>query len=434
VLQRIDALPHGSLTLVRGQKSIGTGYGADGSGYVAGMRIGIVAPPWLPVPPPAYGGTEVVLAALVGSLTRAGHEVVLAAHPDSTCTTERVDVAPVTADIAMGNGLHEARHVLMAYDALGDVDVVHDHTNLGPLVMARRTSIPIVTTNHGPFDDVTLPLYRSIGRDAAIIAISRRQAALAHGVPIAAVIHHGVEVDDFPIGRGDGGHVVFLGRMAPTKGPHVAARVARAAGVPLLIAAKMREPAERRYFEREVRPLLGQGIEYIGEVDHAGKLELLAGASALLNPLQWEEPFGMVMLEALACGTPVIATPRGAAPEIVDHGRTGLLCPDEEALVCALALVDGLSREACRRDARVRFSAARMAADHVAVYEQAGRGATSRPTIYQSEGRPTTTSMPGGRPSIRTDPCSVNTVTARPATTTPLIVTSPKLAGSAGST
>ena len=156
--------------------------------------------------------------------------------------------------------------------------------------------------------------------------------------------------------------------MSPDKGAHRAVRVARATGLPLLLAAKMREPEEREYFERRVRPLLGDGVEFVGEVGGVDKLELLGEARALLMPIRWPEPFGMVMVEALACGTPVIAFPEGAAPEVVEHGRTGFLCGDEPEMVAAVRRLDELDRAACRRSVVERFSARRMAAQHVSVY------------------------------------------------------------------
>jgi glycosyltransferase involved in cell wall biosynthesis len=185
------------------------------------------------------------------------------------------------------------------------------------------------------------------------------------------VIYHGVDVNEFPIGTGDGDYAAFLGRMSPDKGVHIAARAARRAGVPLRIAAKMREPAEFAYFERDVKPLLGGGVQYVGEVGGQAKLELLAQATCLLNPLTWPEPFGMVMIEALACGTPVVATPCGSAPELVVDGVTGFICASEGELADAMRRACGLDRSRCRADVLQRFNAARMAAEHIQLYASA---------------------------------------------------------------
>jgi glycosyltransferase involved in cell wall biosynthesis len=247
---------------------------------------------------------------------------------------------------------------------------VHDHTLVGPLYAARPPGLPVVTPNHGPFDGDLAALYRVVAHHVPVIAISRHQASTAGAVPIAAVIHHGVDLDRFPFGEGHGGYALFLGRMAPEKGVHTAVRVARAAGMPLRIAAKMREEAERAYFEERVKPLLGGDVEYVGEVGGHAKLDLLSDAACLLNPIAWPEPFGMVMIEALACGTPVVATPCGAAPEIVDEGITGFLANDAAGLAATLAKVGDLDRHACRRAVKERFSMTRLAEDHLRLYER----------------------------------------------------------------
>jgi glycosyltransferase involved in cell wall biosynthesis len=340
------------------------------------VRIAIVAPPWLSVPPPAYGGTENVLDALARGLKRAGHDVVLCTTGDSTCPVQRTSVFKKSIGVGSGSSVDEIRHVLHAYDQIQGADVVHDHTLVGPLYSASFPRLPVVTTNHGPFNAELIDLYRVLAERISVIAISHHQASTATDVPVAAVIHHGVGLDDFPVGPGGGGYALFLGRMHPGKAPHVAARIAREAGFPLRIAAKMSEPAERAYFESMVRPLLGEDVTFIGEVDRQAKLELLAGADCLLNPIAWPEPFGMVMIEALACGTPVITTPFGAAPEIVEDGVVGYVRADEAGLVSALTRVHEIDRGACRRIVEERFSVEVMVAKHVAVYERAAYGRT----------------------------------------------------------
>lgn len=333
-------------------------------------RVALIAPPWLPVPPPAYGGTEAVLDGLARALAAAGTEVLLVTTGDSTCPVRRSWVLERAPGVGAGGTVTELRHVAHAYRAAADfgAEIVHDHTLVGPLVGATESLVPVVTTNHGPFGGELRDCYRLLGRRVPIVAISRHQAATAGEIPIAGVIHHGVDLGAYPPGDGTGGYALFLGRMNPDKGVHRAITVAREAGVPLIIAAKMREPAEQEYFEQAVRPLLGSGAEYIGEVGGREKVELLQKAVCLLNPIDWPEPFGMVMIEALATGTPVVATPCGAAPEIVDHGTTGFLVADDPGLAHALAAVADLDRSACRRAAEERFSLERMAADHLALY------------------------------------------------------------------
>lgn len=344
------------------------------AGALTPLRIGLIAPPWLSVPPQRYGGTEQVVDDLARGLSSAGHEVLLYATGDSTCPVATRWTYPSGRSERIGEAVIELRHLLDAREALADADIVHDHTVVGPVLAAVSAAAarptPCVTTCHGPFDQDLLPIYRRVAAHVPLIAISRHQATTAADVPVAAVIHHGVDPARYPVGRGDGGYLLFLGRMAPSKGVDVAARVARAAGAELKIAAKMREPSERAYFEESVRPLLGQGVEFIGEVGGVDKLELLGGATALLNPIRWDEPFGMVMIEALACGTPVVATPHGSVPEIVDHGVTGFVVDGVAALTAALSQLDELDRAACRAVVESRFSAQRMVDDHVQLYRR----------------------------------------------------------------
>jgi glycosyltransferase involved in cell wall biosynthesis len=343
------------------------------------VRIAIVAPPWLPVPPPAYGGTENILDTLARGLQGVGHEVLLCTTGDSTCPVERASVFEKAIGVGSGTSVDEIRHVTYAYGQLKGVDVVHDHTLVGPLYSAAFPHLPVVTTNHGPFNADLIGLYRAVSGRVPVIAISHDQASTAEDVPIAAVIHHGVSLDDYPVGVGGGGYALFLGRMHPGKAPHVAARIAREAGFPLRIAAKMREPEEHAYFDAMVRPLLGGDVSYVGEVDRQDKIELLANADCLLNPISWPEPFGMVMVEALACGTPVLTTKFGAAPEIVADAVTGFVRSEEAGLVDALRRIGEIDRTACRRRVEERFSAERMVARHVAVYQAAAAAVSYAP-------------------------------------------------------
>jgi glycosyltransferase involved in cell wall biosynthesis len=204
---------------------------------------------------------------------------------------------------------------------------------------------------------------------AAIVAVSHAQLKPAPELPVARVIHHGIDAADFPVGSGSGGYLVFLGRLSPDKGAGRAIDAARKAGVPLLLAGKMREPWERDYFEARVAPFLSDKIQYLGEVGHDRKLELLANAKALLFPIRWNEPFGLVMIEALACGTPVLAFPEGAAPEVLEDGKTGFLCHDEAAMAEAVEKLGTLDRSACRAAVENYFSTARMAAEHLELFE-----------------------------------------------------------------
>ncbi len=334
------------------------------------MRIGLLAPPWLPVPPTRYGGTEGVVDRLARGLLAAGHDVVLFTTGDATCPVPRRAHLPRAEQARMGQAVVEQRHVARGYEALADRDIVHDHTLLGPIYAARLGCLPVVTTAHLPFDEEMRDLYRLTARSAWVVAISRAQAACAGDVPIAAVIHHGIDPAEIPLGGGDGGYLLFLGRMTPDKGPRRACEVARAAGWPLKVAARVREPGEVACFRNEVRPLLGGGVEFVGEVGGEDKAALLAGAAALLNPIRWPEPFGLVMIEALAAGTPVLTFAEGAAPEIVEHGLTGFVCADEAAMVAALGRLDEIDRARCRAAVEGPFSARRMVEEHLDLYRR----------------------------------------------------------------
>ena len=337
------------------------------------MRIGLIAPPWTPIPPTLYGGIELVVDQLARGLQEAGHEVLLYATGDSTCPVPRAWVLPTAEGSRIGMAVPEIRHVIHAYQAVRECDVVHDHTMMGPFHAAGFPDLPVVTTIHGPFNDELTDLYSALAGRVPIVAISHAQHRAAPEVPVARVIHHGVDASMFPVGDGagdeDGPYVVFLGRMAEDKGAHRAIAIARAAGMRVLLAAKMREPLEVQYFTEQVEPLLGPDAAYLGEVSHQRKLELLAGAAALLFPIRWNEPFGMVMIEAMACGTPVLAFPEGAAPEVVDHGRTGFLCADDAEMVQALGRLSELRRSDCRAAVEGYFSTQRMVAEHIELFE-----------------------------------------------------------------
>jgi len=349
------------------------------------LRVGIIAPPWLPVPPVAYGGTENVIDILARSLVGAGVDVVLVTTGDATCPVPRRWVFPRALGVGNGGVAEEACHVIGAYAMLRDVDIVHDNSIVGPLYAPSIPSPRVVTTNHGPFNEILMPVYRAISQRTSVIAISHHQAseAVDGGICIAAVIHHGIDVERIPFGSGTGGYAAFLGRMHPNKGIEEAIRVARAAGMPLRIAAKMSELAERDYFNTRVAPHLGGDIEFVGELGRSEKYDLLKDAVCLLNPIRWAEPFGMAMIEAMACGTPVVTNNRGSASEIVDQGETGFLCDDESSLVRALHHVKSLNRSRCRLAVEQRFSSRRMAVEHIALYRHLISGAVDCPDTDQ---------------------------------------------------
>ena len=333
------------------------------------MRIALVAGPWLPVPPPAYGGTEGVIDRLATGFQDAGHEVLLFTTGDSTCPVPKRWVRERAVPEYIGQSYVELHHLLHAYDEVAEFDIIHDHTILGPLVSARRATGRVVTTNHGPFTDELNDIYARSAGHAAVVAISRDQASRAT-VPVSTVIHHGLRPQEWTVGDGKGDHLLFLGRFSPDKGAREAALIAHLAGVPLVMAAKMREREEIEYFTEHVEPLLDSHVQYVGEIGMEQKQELLGSARALLNPILWPEPFGLVMIEALACGTPVLTLRSGAAPEIVEHGVTGFVHDRVEELAASLERIDELDRAACRRAVEGPFSADRMVREHLELYEQ----------------------------------------------------------------
>jgi glycosyltransferase involved in cell wall biosynthesis len=343
------------------------------------LRIGLIAPPWVPVPPTAYGGTELVVDTLARALTAAGHDVVLVATADSTCPVRRLWVFE-TAPRPMNTVAEELRHVQGAYDAIaGEVDVIHDHTALGPVwALAAGVTTPIVATAHGPITDLNRGVYAMIGRTVHLTAISHRQQELAGDLPFHHVIHHGLDASRFELGPGDGGYLMFVGRMSPEKGVREAVQIARGAGLPLVVASKMREDVEIEYFEERVRPVADTSVTFLGELSPAERDSYLRRAVALVNPIDWEEPFGLVMTEALALGTPAIVTPRGAAPEIITDGLTGFVIEDVEQGVAAVGRIGEIDRRECRRAIEGYFSAERMAAQYVELYRDVLARSTRR--------------------------------------------------------
>ena len=339
------------------------------------MKVGLICPVWFPVPPEAYGGIERVVALLADGLVADGHDVTLFASGESQ-TRARLDaVFPTAPSEWIGHTFWELRHMIFALRRSREFDIVHDHTGLLGLALGGLLDVPFCHTVHGPLDGLPGSLYDdvlSLSPRSNLISISLNQRSPRPSFPWIANCPNALDLSLYPFRRKSGGdYLVFLGRMSPDKGAHRALAVALETGLPLKIAAKCRESAEIRYFDEFVRPHLGGSIEYVGEVGHADKVELLMGARALLFPIDWEEPFGLVVIEAMACGTPVISTRRGAVPEIVEHGRTGILVDNYREMEdpAVLEEADKLDPAVLRREIEERFSPEHMVADHVAAYE-----------------------------------------------------------------
>jgi glycosyltransferase involved in cell wall biosynthesis len=334
---------------------------------VYGVRIALVSTPFVAVPPRAYGGTELVVDALAHGLLRAGHDVTVFATGDSRAPGLRAlfdePVWPPHAHIELLHCRFAAREI-----ARGDFDVAHAHL-AGLLAFADDLPSPMVYTVHHAAD-LAMARFYAAAPPVPQIAISARQAALLSPAP-GHVVHHGLEPGMYPT-CGDGGEsALFLGRLSWVKAPDLAVQAARLAGAPIVVAGRQHptDPAPDGWRERALEPALREpGVQWVGAADLAAKRQLFASSRALLVPLRWEEPFGLVMIEALLAGCPVIAFARGAAPEIVEEGVTGSLVEDVDAMAAALSRADGFDRAAIQAAARRRFSSDRMAAGYLGVY------------------------------------------------------------------
>jgi glycosyltransferase involved in cell wall biosynthesis len=346
------------------------------------LRVALVVPPYFDVPPTAYGGVEAVVADLADALVGQGHQVTLLGAGRAGT---RADFRPLweqSIPERLGDRFPEVVHAAISRRAIeelalaGRVDVVHDHTLSGPLNAPAYADLglPTVATVHSQVDEDLLRYYRALGNDVALVAISDRQRELAPDLNWVGTVHNALRLETWPFRAQKRDYALFLGRFHPNKGPHLALEAAHAAGVPLVLAGKCAEPVEREFFERGVKPLLGPYDRIFGVADATAKRRLLSQARCLLFPVQWEEPFGMVMIEAMACGTPVVALRGGAVPEVVVEGVTGLIRDDPAELVDALKRVAAIDPAACRAHVAERFSAERLATGYAAVYRKAMAG------------------------------------------------------------
>jgi glycosyltransferase involved in cell wall biosynthesis len=349
------------------------------------MRIAQVAPLAESVPPPGYGGTERVVSYLTEELVREGHEVTLFASADSRTAAELIPCAPqgLRLDESVTDPIAHAIVELECVAAEASrFDVIHWHVDYFHFPMSRRLGVPNVTTLHGRLDIPDLAaVYREFG-EMPVVSISDDQRTPLEGANWAATIYHGMPIDELlPLSDPTGAYLAFLGRISPEKRADRAIEVARRADLPLRIAAKV-DPADRDYFEKEIEPLLeADHVDFIGEIGPEEKNEFLGNARALLFPIDWSEPFGLVMIESMACGTPVIAYRSGSVPEVIDEGVTGFVVDDIEPAVAAVHRLDEIDRAACRRRFEERFSVERMARDYVRVYEQLIADGTHRSSV-----------------------------------------------------
>lgn len=336
------------------------------------MHIAMIAPPYFDVPPKAYGGIETVVADLVDVLVARGHKVTLIGAGQHATRAQRFittyDIGPADR---LGEPMPELVHaakVASFLEAL-DADVIHDHTMAGPL-MARGRLTPTVVTAHGPVHGDPGEFYRALGGTVHLVAISNTQRSSAPDLPWAATVHNAIRVETFPFRADKEDYAFFLGRFHPEKAPHLAIDAARAAGMPIIMAGKCSEPIERAYFDREIKGRLGPDVSIVGVADSITKRRLLARAACLLFPIRWEEPFGMVVIEAMACGTPVVALRRGAVPELIVDGQTGIIVNEPTELAAGIAQARSIDPASCRKHVETDFTAEVMAEGYEAVYRQ----------------------------------------------------------------
>jgi glycosyltransferase involved in cell wall biosynthesis len=342
------------------------------------LRIAMLAPPWITVPPPGYGGIEAVVDVLCTELVARGHDVTLFAAPGSRSAARVHTVLDAAHPDTIGSALHESDHVAGAFDAIdaapaaaGPFDLIHDHSGFTAVAMADRVGVPVVHTLHGPLEGETARFYARHAHKVDLVAISRSQVEHAPpAVHAEAVVPNPIVVDRWPLGTRKDDYLLWIGRMEPVKGAHRAIAAARLAGRPLILAGPV-QTGQADYFREQIEPHVdGSRVRYVGEVGWTEKQRLYARAAALLMPIRWDEPFGMVMIESLACGTPVIAFAEGAAAEIVIDGHNGALVADEAAMADAVERIGAIDPLDCRESVRSRYDVVITVDGYESVYRR----------------------------------------------------------------
>jgi glycosyltransferase involved in cell wall biosynthesis len=338
------------------------------------VRIAEVAPPWLSVPPTGYGGIEWVVSLLAEGLAERGHDVTLFATGDSQ-TKARLEYvfAEAPGPKFINDPWHDALHTLHTFQDPGRFDLFHVHSPWSALIVPALLGLPTVHTIHGSFTTEMRRFYAKIGDRVRFVAISQNQRDHMPELPYAGVVYNGVDVDSYPFRAEKDDFLLFLGRAHPDKGVLRAVQAASETGLPLVLAVKIAHHEEEEHWTREVLPALPPNAVVLAEIGEQEKRDLLSRARAVLFPIDWDEPFGLVMAEAMACGTPVIATPRGSVPEIVADGETGFILPvqsyAQEAAV-AVKRLDEIDPAACRRRVQERFSKEAMVDGYERVFER----------------------------------------------------------------
>lgn len=338
------------------------------------MRIAQVSPLWERVPPPAYGGIELVVGLLTDELVRQGHDVTLFASGDSISLAKLESVHPQALRLdpnVKEYSIYEALELAQVYERASEFDIIHSHMGCAALPYARLVKTPTVHTLHGVFTPDNRKLY-SYAKEQPYVSISNTQREADLGLNCIATVYNGIDVEShtFFAEPDEPEYLAFLGRMSPEKGPHHAIAIAKAVGLPLKLAGKV-DVVDVEYFEAEVKPHIdGEQIQFLGEANHHQKNNLMGRALATLFPITWREPFGLVMVESMAAGTPVVAMRLGAAAEVIVDGVTGFLGDTVEECIAATHRITEIDRQACRDHVSENFSAQRMARGYMEAYQK----------------------------------------------------------------
>jgi glycosyltransferase involved in cell wall biosynthesis len=339
------------------------------------MRIAQVAPPWIAVPPPAYGGIEWVVALLADGMADAGHDVTLFATGDSRTKAKLEYVFETGPGPRFINSIyHDTLHTLHALRDAAAFDVLHVHSPFSALAAAIGTGVPVVHTLHGSFNEIMTLLYTYVADRAWFTPISEAQRRLGPDLQYTDVVYNGIDTSLYPYREDKEDFLLFVGRTSVDKGAHRAVQAAAMAGVPLVLAVKIADPEEEEHWKRDVEPILPEGTKVLGEISVQEKADLMSRARGVLFPIDWDEPFGLVMTESMACGTPVIARPRGSVPEVIRDGETGYIVDTVEEMAEAIGRLGEIKPTACRDWVEERFSARPMVEGYLRAFERATSG------------------------------------------------------------
>jgi glycosyltransferase involved in cell wall biosynthesis len=354
------------------------------------LRIAVLSPVWFRVPPDGYGGIEWVVSLLADSLVAAGHDVTLFASGDSHTKAKLVSVYDKAPSLQIGRSIPEMHHALACFERAQEFDVINDHSGLPAAAFGGLVETPVLHTVHGPLDGPVAPkVYEQIARvapEVGFISISMNQRKPMPHLPWVANCPNALDLSVYPCQPHKGDYLLFLGRMSPDKGAHRAIAIAKETHNPLKIAGKMQDPEEKTYFRELVYPHLDDQIEYLGEVNHGEKVELLQNARLTLFPIEWEEPFGLVPIESMACGTPVLATRFGAVPEVIENGVGGIIVDESSEMIERIDEASAIDPWVCRHYVEERFAPKRQVADYVSAYEGAIARAKKRKARSRKSG------------------------------------------------